>query len=256
MKLAIDQYAHLSSPIHRWDARYKLIGLLTLIFAFAFVEDLRLVPVMLLVVVGLYWLSRLPLEFLTTRLQYPGIFILAMVGILPFLSGETVLWRMGFLTIRQEGSLALILVLSRFLAIFTTGLVLCGTGSFIRLVKAMRSLGLSRILTDMILLVYRYLTELSYQLTTMQHATQLRGFQPLKLNRRNLEIYAALAGSLLVRSYHQSQEVYQAMQLRGYGVTPGSAQAQSRVTLDTYSAIALLITLGVSIGLIGFEVLA
>ncbi|MGL5083103.1 MAG: cobalt ECF transporter T component CbiQ [Microcoleaceae cyanobacterium] len=256
MKLAIDEYAHLNSPIHCWDARYKLIGLLALILAFAFVEDLRLVPAMLLVVVGLYILSNLPLSFLATRLQYPGIFILAMVGLLPFFSGETILWQIGFLTIRQEGCLAMLLIVGRFLAIFTTGLVLCGTGSFVTLVKAMRSLGLSQVLTDITLLSYRYLFELSDQFMMMQRATQLRGFRPLKLSRRTLEIYAALAGSLVVRSYHQSQEVYKAMQLRGYGSSEGFIPTRNRVNLDVYSAIALSIALIISMGFIGFEVFA
>lgn len=259
MKLAIDQYAHLSSPIHRWNAQHKLIGLITLIFAFAFVEDLRLIPAMLGVVITLYGLSKLPLSFLAARLRYPGLFILAMVGFLPFLSGETVLWQLGSLTIRQEGCLAVLLIISRFLSIFTTGLVLFGTDSFLTLVKAMRSLGLSQILTDIIFLTYRYLLELSHQLTTMQKATQLRGFQPLKPTRRNLEVYAALTGGLLIRSYQKSHEVYKAMQLRGYGYCKPLNQSSEPLTLhlkaQSYSLFGLLLSLGIAAGFVGWEIL-
>ncbi|MCG5060200.1 MAG: cobalt ECF transporter T component CbiQ [Limnoraphis sp. WC205] len=253
MRLALDEYAHLNSPIHRWHPQYKLIGLFALMFAFATVEDVRLLPVILTLTALLYLLSRLPLSFLLIRLRYPGIFLLGIIAVLPFFSGQTILWQWGIITLRQEGLLAVVLIVGRFLAIFITGLVLFGTGSFLNLIKAMRSLGLSPILADMMLLSYRYLFELGYQLNTMQRATRLRGFQPTKLSRRNMEVYAALAGSLLVRSYQQSQEIYKAMQLRGYGASMKSHR--SKGSLDVYSVIALMISLGIVAGLITLEIL-
>lgn len=51
----------------------------------------------------------------------------------------------------------------------------------------------------------------------MQRAMKLRGFQAHHLSPRNVSLLAALMGTLLVRSYEQSQQVYQAMMLRGYG---------------------------------------
>ncbi|MEL7035421.1 MAG: cobalt ECF transporter T component CbiQ [Cyanobacteria bacterium J06592_8] len=253
MRFALDEYAHLDSPIHRWNPKYKLVGLLALIFAFATVEDLRLLPVIFTLTIFLYFLSRLPLSFLLNRLRYPGIFLVGVIAVLPFLSGQTIIWQWGIITLRQEGLLAVILIIGRFLSIFITSLVLFGTSSFLNLIKSMRSLGLSPILADMMLLSYRYLFELAYQLNTMQRATQMRGFKPTRLSWRNLQVYAALAGSLLVRSYQQSQEIYKAMQLRGYGTSIQSHQSKRR--LDVYSAIALLITLGIAAGIMGLEAL-
>lgn len=252
MNFAIDQYSHLNSPIHRWDERYKLIGLSTLMFAFAAVQDLRLIPIMLLVTLIFYSLSKLPLYFLLQRLTYPGFFLLGVIGLLPFMSGETILWQWGFLTIRQEGCLAVLLITSRFLAILTLGFVLLGTSSFLNLIKALRSLGLSPILTDMILISYRYLFELGHQFKTMQKASKLRGFKPHHLNYRTLQVYAALAGSLLVRSYQQSEQVYKAMKLRGYGIKIG-ANSHKKGGVNGYSAIALFLTLGIAACVIGFE---
>ncbi len=254
MRFELDEYAHLKSPIHRWNAQYKLIGLFALMFAFARVEDVRLLPTMLIITAVLYGLSRLPLSFLFHRLRYPGIFLLALVGLLPFLSGQTIWWQWGAITLYQEGCLAALVIVCRFLAIFITGLVLFGSSPFLTLIKGMRSLGLSPILADMILLSYRYLFELAYQLAMMQRAIRLRGFQARQLSRRNLEVYAALAGNLLVRSYQQSQQVYKAMQLRGYG-TPFKPPGQGKfASVDLYSAIALTLTLGVIAGFIGLEV--
>ena len=251
MKIALDEYAYLNSPIHRWDVKGKLIGLLAVIFAFAGVNDLRLIPGMLIATITLYLLSKLPLSFLLSRLTYPGLFVLGIVALLPWTSGETILGEWGPFSLREEGCLAVILIASRFLAMFTTGLVLFGTQPFLTTIKAMRSLGLSPILADMILLSYRYLFELRHQLKMMHRATQLRGFKPRKVTRRNLQIYAALAGSLLVRSYQQAEEVYKAMQLRGYGT---SVQKKERFSLDRYSTIALTISLSIAISFVGFEI--
>ena len=75
MRLLLDKYANLASPIHRWHQPSKIIGLFTLILAFAFVEHLLLLPVMVLVTILLYWLSKLPVHFLINRLRYPGLYM-------------------------------------------------------------------------------------------------------------------------------------------------------------------------------------
>ena len=87
MKLEVDEYAHLVSPLHLWDPRFKLIGLMALIFAFSFVRDLRMLPVMVVVTFAIYIISKLPFSFWLTRLRYPSFFLLVVVLLLPFLSG-------------------------------------------------------------------------------------------------------------------------------------------------------------------------
>ena len=217
MKLVLDKYAYLVSPIHRWQQKPKLLALLCLIFAFAWVQKLILLPAMILVTATLYYFSHLPVCFLLTRLRYPSLFIAAVVILLPFLAGDTVILNWGILSIKKEGCLAVLLILTRFICILTVSLVLFGTAPFLTTLKAMRSLGLSDIIVDMMLLSYRYLEELGETLTTMQRALKLRGFQARNFSRRNLQVIASLMGSLLVRSYEQSKLVYQAMILRGYG---------------------------------------
>ncbi|PSN17296.1 cobalt ECF transporter T component CbiQ, partial [filamentous cyanobacterium CCP5] len=75
----LEAYAGLESPLHRWTPRLKLISLGSLMFAFAAVQVLWLLPLMLLTVAVFYGLSRLPLGFLLERLRYPGMFIAAVV---------------------------------------------------------------------------------------------------------------------------------------------------------------------------------
>jgi cobalt/nickel transport system permease protein len=229
----LDTYIPRESVIHRWSPRLKLVSLLTLMFAFATVQHLPLVPWMLGLAAVLYGLSGLPLAFLRQRLSYPGLFILAVVVLLPFSVGETLLWQGGWLTLRQEGLQASLLITGRFLSILTVGFILLGTTPFLTLLHAMRSLGLPTILADMTLLSYRYLYEIAAMLATMQQAMRLRGFGQgrqrwLRVNRQTLQQLALLAGNLLIRSYEQSERVYKAMRLRGYGYGGNSTLGQSR----------------------------
>jgi len=217
MKLFLDEYAHLDSLLHRWEPRCRLVALVALIFAFSSVRDLRLLPAMLAASFALYAVSKLPVSFLLTRLRFPGFFLLMMAVLLPFLSGQTVLLRIGPLSLRQEGCLHLLLIVARFVSILTAGLILFGTAPFLTTIKAMRSLGLPSILADMTLFSYRYIYEIGDDLEAMETAMGLRGFRERRPDGRTLGVLASLAGSILVRSYEQSERIYKAMILRGYG---------------------------------------
>ncbi len=232
---SFDTYIHRESVIHHWAPRLKLVSLLALMFAFAAVRELTLVPWMLGLAATIYLLSGLPLNFLLQRLSYPGLFILAVVVLLPLTVGDTVLAQWGWLTLREEGLRATLLIVGRFLSILTLGFILLGTTPFLPLLHAMRSLGLPTLLADMTLLSYRYLFEIAAMLATMQQAMRLRGFGQkrqrwLRINHQTMQQLALLAGNLLIRSYEQSERVYKAMRLRGYGYGAGSTLGQSAAT--------------------------
>ncbi len=253
MKLALDRYAHLDSVIHHWEQRSKLIGLFTLIFAFACVEHLVLLPAMAIITATLFYLSRLPFSFLLTRLRYPGWFILGVVIFLPFVAGKTVIFSLGFLEIKQEGCLQVLLIVTRFFCILTVSLILFGTTPFLNTIKAMQYLGLPQTIVDMMLLTYRYLEELGNILRTRQRAMKMRGFNNKSFSPRNLKTLASLTGSLLVTSYEKSKLVYQAMLLRGYGQKLSSTSKLN--PWNSQSKIAFWITLVLSSGLVVTEII-
>ncbi|MFZ9737103.1 MAG: cobalt ECF transporter T component CbiQ [Prochlorothrix sp.] len=255
-------YVRGTSPIHRWAVRAKVLSLLVLIFAIALIQHLVLIPWILAAVLLLYSCSQLPLAYLLRRLPYPGLFIVAMVGLLPWVSGETILWQWQGLSLRLEGLQSALLVMGRFLAIVTTSFILLGTTPFLDLVQALRSWGLPPLLADMTLLTYRYLYDIANQLATMQQAMQLRGYglhrEGIRRQglRRQWEWLVSLFGSLLLRSYEQSQRVYHAMRLRGYGqLTPTPPQRSSRSPLAQQSEhlitqVATSLTLTMATGLV------
>ena len=227
----IDTYAHLDSLLHRWENRYKIAGLFILAFAFAYVKDMRLLPFMLLVTAGLYAASKLPIPFLFTRLKIPGFILLGIVISLPFLAGQTELFAFGPISVQLEGILSAVLIAVRFICIITISLLIFATDSVINTIKGLTGLRLPPIMADMILLTYRYLFEMGHSLRTTQTAVRLRGFQNDRISRSKLETLASLLGNLIVRSYEQSERVYHAMILRGYGtttVTPDMFHATGR----------------------------
>ena len=237
----LDTHAGLDSPLHHWDARCKLIGLMGLVFSFSYVQDLRLLPAMLAATAIVYALSRLPLSFLLTRLRAPGFFLIAVAILLPFLSGSTVIVQIGPLAVRQEGALQLLVVVTKFLSILTCGLVLFGTAPFLTMVKAMRALGLPDLLADMTLYSYRYIHEIGHDLGTMETAMNVRGFSPRRPSGRAIGILSSLAGTILVRSYERSERVYKAMVLRGYGQSPHPRQAFRAGRRDLLATVSVLV---------------
>ena len=212
----LDEHADKHSPIHHWDARFKLVGLLVLIFAFATVDSIWLLGPMLIVTLLAYQASNLPWSFLRHRLEFPGFFILFLVVFLPFVVGETLVVSFGPFDIWQEGLEQAAVVLLRFFCILTLAIVLFGTDSFINTVKAMRALRFPSILADMVLLTYRYLFEISTYFQTMQTSARMRGYRT-EFSLASLTTLTSLLGHMIVRSYEQSERVYKAMVLRGYG---------------------------------------
>lgn len=217
MRLGFDEYSHLDSPFHRWEPRCKFIGLMALIFAYSFVQDLRMLLAMVLVTSAIYIISKLPVSFMVMRLRYPSFFLLVVVLLLPFVSGQTVVMSIGPLDLRQEGLLAVLLIATRFLSILTIGLVLFSTAPFLTTIKAVRALGIPAVLADMALLSFRYLYEIADYLQTMETSMRLRGFRERRFSVHGIGVLASLGGSIMVRSYERSEWIYKAMILRGYG---------------------------------------
>lgn len=203
------------SLLGRWEARLKVPALLLLVFSFAFVRDLLLLPVLVLIAAIIYALSGLPFSHLLIRARLPGFFLIAMAIILPFWSGQTIIWQLGPLALRQEGLLGLLLIVVKFFTILTVVIALFGTTSLPQLTVALRTIGIPWLITDLLLFTYRYLYQLASDLRQMRTAVRLRGFTGTSVSA--LKPLAFIAGTMLVRSQEQSERVFQAMTLRGYG---------------------------------------
>lgn len=206
-----------TTSLARWETRVKLIGLLCLVFAFAGVRDLRLLPVMLATAFVVFRLSSLSYPYLLSRLKVPGIFLIALAIVLPLSSGETVIAQLGPVAIRLEGTLSFVSIAARFVSIVTVATVLFATTPMPTLVRAMSALGLPSLLGDMLLFTYRYIFQLAEDLRRARTAARLRGARFGSV--ASIKTTAYIVGSLLVRSNWQAERVLAAMTLRGYGAS-------------------------------------
>ena len=83
MALDIDRHANVASSIQRWDPRFKIVSLFTLMFSIALVKSIPLVLLGLIVAIGLLLLSRIPLDFVFQGLKWIVLFLMPFFVILP-----------------------------------------------------------------------------------------------------------------------------------------------------------------------------
>ncbi len=228
------------NSLSEWETRLKLLGLLCLVFAFATINDLRLLPLMIITALAVYRLSALPASYLISRLKVPGIFLLAMAVVLPLSAGETVLAQAGPVALRLEGTLGLLSIAARFFSIITVATVLLASTPMPTLVRAMGSLGMPDLLGDMLLFTYRYIFQLADDLHRARVAARLRRARLGSLS--SIRTTAYIVGSLLVRSHWQAERVLAAMTLRGYGNSRIDVSRPAPGLRD-FAALAVCVTL-------------
>jgi cobalt/nickel transport system permease protein len=202
MTLAFREAPVPSSPLSRWDARWKLAGLGLFSVGVALLQAPVSAGVAFAIGLALVGLGRLPPRKTLARL---GLFALAVSPVLvvfPLVSG----WA-GF-------SDAVTIVL-RCLAVGAVGLVLVGTAPVHRTLAAARSLGVPGLFVHLSQLTYRYAHLLAAEYRRVRVAMRARGFQP----RANGLTYHALghaAGAVLVRGADRADRVAHAMRARGF----------------------------------------
>lgn len=230
-----------AGALSRWDPRFRIVALLLLAFAVSSVTRLHLLPLVAALTASLVVLSGTSPKELARRLRYPSLVVLALVALLPFLSGATPVAGIGPLTITAEGLEAALLVAVRSCAIMTLAAVLLGAAPLLVNIRALRALGVPDIMADMALLAIRHIELQAQEMRRMRIAMRLRGHDARRFSPRNLRMLSWLAGSLLLRGHERSERVYQAMRLRGYGsaARPPDAFRASHRDLAGLAAAAL-----------------
>lgn len=182
-----------------------LLGLGILILVGATLHHWQTLSLLFGISLGLYSRSGLPWALLFRRWRYPLGLVAVLALLLPW----------GSLHLTQESLLTLFRSAARFLSVVTLALVALESQPLPVTLGMLRRWGFSGILADMLLLTHRYLFVLHQDWQQMQRAILLRG------GRFGIPTFIPLMGSLVVRSVEQSERVYTAMRLRGYGQPMG-----------------------------------
>lgn len=209
----LDEISGQDSPLHRLDARAKvLVTLLALVAMLSLgrYEVSRLLPFaaypLFLALIG-----GVPLGLVLKRAALALPFVL-FVGIFNPLLDREIMLRLGPLGI-SGGVLSFASIVLRSMLAVTTGLVLVSVTGFDQICRALGRLGMPRLFLVQLQFLYRYLFVLAEEAGRMMQARALRSEPDSKPSLRE---YRGLAGNLLLRTLDRAARVHQAMLCRGF----------------------------------------
>ncbi len=180
--------------------KIRLLSFLILsIFVYS-VNNFFLLSLLLLGSFAIFFILKTPKRYIKGLIyaNYFTVFVVASLLIIDF-----------------KGNLSLattIFIKSNILLLLGFSLIL-PMGMF-NLVKTLESLGVPKKFSLMVLLSYRYLETFREEYGKMKKAAACRGFEP-KLSLSTYRTYGYLLGSLTLKSFLKSKEIYKAMLLRG-----------------------------------------
>lgn len=215
MHIDIDSFAYLDSAIHRWDIRCKIVSLIFLVFCISSLKSFEGASISLVIALFYILLSRLPFHFILGRILYPVLFLVPLFIMLGISSGGEVLWSSPLINIYKDGIYLSSLILIKLVSIVFIFIVIWSTASFNNTACALRSLKVPSKLVFMLLFTYRYFFVFLEYLRKMKSSLKLRGYKS-RGGLRSFRSTANLIGSLLVRSFEQTEQIQNAMILRGF----------------------------------------
>ena len=216
MTLAFDIPPLVDSPLTRVDPRWKLAALapaamMASLLRTPFAGAAALAGALLLV-----QMTRLPWPWVGRRLAWTTLFLLLFLVWLPLFpdpAGATL--DLGPLRLSITGTVRLVAVLLKTLAVVTIFLVLLASAPLYDTLKAAQALHVPPILVQLFLLTFRYIFLLAEEFARLRTALRVRGYR----NRADVHSWRTVgqvAGTLLVRGHDRAERVSHAMRCRGF----------------------------------------
>lgn len=200
-----------ASPIHRRDARVRVVGATLLSLSAALAGTLSAQLIALGVGVTLSALARLPITPTLRRLIPLNVFLVAIWLALPFGGVKD----SSSAALSSEGLRAALGITLRANAILLIMTALVATLDIVEFGRALRRLYVPPKLVTLLLFTVRYTAVLRGEYAALRRAMRVRCFSP-RTNGHTLRTLGYLAGMLLVRGFERSERVLMAMKCRGY----------------------------------------
>ncbi len=210
-------YVHEHSPIHDLAPETKVAAVLLFVLSVAVTPGQAVWAFALYttIAVGVLWLSRIPLRFLTLRLAGILPFIL-FAFFIPFIgSGE----RIDFLwfTVSVDGAWAAWGIVAKATLGATASILLVATTEVPGILRGLAKLKVPVIVVTIAGFMIRYLELIVDEVQRMRQAMASRAYEPRWMG--HVRPIATGAGSLFIRSYERGERVHSAMVSRGYDGT-------------------------------------
>lgn len=210
---ALDRLGYSGGPVHRLDARAKLLVCITFVLCVASFprhEVAEMLPLALFPS-GLAALGRVPARPVLRLVLAASPFALLLGAASPFFETAPVGEVFGIPV--SGGVLSLISIVLRFALCTSTLLVLVATTPLPRLARALRRLGAPGVVSVQLLLLYRYLFLL------LDEGERLSAARLLREPRRRLPRFSTARGMLamlLGRTLERAQRLYRCLEVRGF----------------------------------------
>ena len=193
------RWSNQASPVHRFDARLKLLLLIAFVVSVALLRSLSAVQLgaAAAALLATAWAGKLPLW----RLLRASLFVLPFVGLfslIVYVTGDT-----------RRASLILVKSYLSALAVLIT----VSSTPLPQLLAAARFFRLPALLVEVTQLIYRYIFVLSGEAQAMRTAFLARGGQP---GRRAVKASSGMIAVLFSRSYEKAAVIHNAMCARGF----------------------------------------
>ncbi|MDE5707914.1 MAG: cobalt ECF transporter T component CbiQ [Alistipes sp.] len=241
---ALERNARAESPLHRLDARAKLLVTAVFLATMLSIPLSRLSEILLYALYPILTASACGMRLGTLlRRSLVVIPFVALIGVFNLFYDRIPVFRIGPLTI-TDGWIAFLSIVLRGVLSVGALLVLIGSTGFFEICRAMQRLGVPRFFTVQLLFVYRYLYVLIDEAIRMSQAREARSFDRRSLP---LAVWGTVIGQLLIRTLDRAEQIHRAMLARGftgripdYGAHRTHWRREETVYLLAWSAALLL----------------
>ena len=230
------------------DPRVRVLGTFLLVIAVVLAHKIAVLLALLAGGIILALASAVTLRTLALRvwlvvLVFTGVIALPALFLTP---GESL---SAFPSITKQGLHTAVMLIARVEAAVTLTTILVVTTPWTQLLKALRSFGLPKEVVMMLAMAYRYIFLLAETATQMFESRESRRVGVLAGSDQR-RMVAQSAGVLMSKSLDLSQEVFLAMQSRGYrgDVTTFTEQRISPRDFVALLAFALVAALAICLG--------
>lgn len=222
---ALDVYSPRESTVHRLDPRVKLVLTVGFIISAALVPEGGWAGYGALAALAVFvvWVSRLGVGFVQRRTTVVLPFALAAVAVVFSTPGQSVLAVPVLgreLNVTSSGLTRFASILLKSWLSVQMAVVLTASTRFPDLLRAMRDVGLPKVMVSVAGFAYRYIFVIGDEVLRMMRARAARSGA---LEGRSggsvfwrAQVTGGMAGSLFLRSIERSERVYDAMVARGY----------------------------------------
>lgn len=246
-----ERLARANGLLQRLDPRVKIVGVPALIVAAVISRRIALIAALFLFGVVLGWLSKVPLRAVVSKIW---IAVLGFTGVIAipaiFITPGEVIYRLPVLNwpVTAQGLRSAAFLISRTETAATLALLLVLCTPWTHIMKASRILRVPAVVVVIVGMTYRYIFLLLETAREMFESRRSRTVGVLD-GRERRALVAGIAGVLMGKSLQLSDDVYMAMQSRGFS---GEVYLLHDFAFKVRDYIAMAAFLGISVAVVWF----